>query len=82
MLFVLIAEINPDFAKYCCQKVMNMLMHPMSALAVFVRTVDLGSFAAVGAEVELTASGISRIVTRLERRIGARLLHRTTRGWC
>ena len=58
---------------------MNMLMHPMSDLAVFVRTVDLGSFAAVGAEVELTASGVSRIVTRLERRIGAKLLHRTTR---
>ena len=58
---------------------MNMLMHPMSDLAAFVRTVDLGSFAAVGAEVELTASGVSRIVTRLERRIGAKLLHRTTR---
>ncbi len=57
---------------------MNM-MHPMSDLAVFVRTVDLGSFAAVGAETELTASGVSRIVTRLERRIGAKLLHRTTR---
>jgi DNA-binding transcriptional LysR family regulator len=56
-----------------------MNMHPMSDLAVFVRTVDLGSFAAVGAEVELTASGVSRIVTRLERRIGAKLLHRTTR---
>jgi DNA-binding transcriptional LysR family regulator len=58
---------------------MNMLMHPMSDLAAFVRTVDLGSFAAVGTEVELTASGVSRIVTRLERRIGAKLLHRTTR---
>lgn len=58
---------------------MNMLMHPMSDLAAFVRTVDLGSFAAVGAEVELTASGVSRIVSRLERRLGAQLLHRTTR---
>ncbi|MEP6837333.1 MAG: LysR family transcriptional regulator [Bradyrhizobium sp.] len=48
-------------------------------LAVFVRTVDLGSFAAVGAEFELTASGVSRIVTRLEGRLGAKLLHRTTR---
>src|SRR3954452_19292409 len=56
-----------------------MLMHPMSDLAAFVRTVDLGSFAAVGTEVELTASGVSRIVTRLERRIGAKLLHRTRR---
>jgi DNA-binding transcriptional LysR family regulator len=55
---------------------MNMLMPPISDLAVFVRTVDL---AAVGAEIELTASGVSRIVTKLERRLGAKLLHRTTR---
>ena len=79
VLFVLGMEINLTFEKHSYQKVMNMLMHPMSDLAVFVRTVDLGSFAAVGTEVELTASGVSRIVTRLERRIGAKLLHRTTR---
>lgn len=54
-------------------------MHPMSDLAIFVRTIDLGTFAAVGAESGLTASGISRIVTRLESRLGAKLLHRTTR---
>lgn len=66
-----------DFDIHSCRKVMN--MHPMSDLAVFVRTADLGSFAAVGAELELTASGVSRVVSRLERRLGARLLHRTTR---
>ncbi|WP_291844144.1 LysR family transcriptional regulator [Bradyrhizobium sp.] len=58
---------------------MNKVVHPLPDLAVFVRTVDLGSFAAVGSELELTASGVSRIVTRLERRLGAKLLHRTTR---
>lgn len=50
-----------------------------SDIACFVRTVDLGSFAAVGAEIGLTASGVSRIVTRLEDRLGVKLLHRTTR---
>ncbi len=54
-------------------------MHPMSDIAFFVRTIDLGTFAAVGAEAGLTASGVSRVVTRLERRLGAKLLHRTTR---
>ena len=54
-------------------------MHPMSDIALFVRTVDLATFAAVGAEAGLTASGVSRVVTRLERRLGAKLLHRTTR---
>jgi DNA-binding transcriptional LysR family regulator len=56
-----------------------MNMHQLSDLAVFVRTIDLGTFAAVGAESGLTASGVSRILTRLERRLGAKLLHRTTR---
>lgn len=45
----------------------------------FVRTVDLGSFAAVGVEIGLTPSGVSRIVTRLEDRVGVKLIHRTTR---
>jgi DNA-binding transcriptional LysR family regulator len=54
-------------------------VHPTSDIAFFARTVDLGTFAAVGAEAGLTASGVSRIVTRLESRLGAKLLHRTTR---
>ena len=45
----------------------------------FVKTVDLGSFAAVGTEIGLTPSGVSRIVTRLEDRVGVKLIHRTTR---
>ena len=48
-------------------------------IAVFVRTVDLGSFAAAGHEASLSASAVARIVTRLEARLGAQLLTRTTR---
>lgn len=51
----------------------------ISDIECFVRTADLGSFAAVGSEVGLTPSGVSRIVTRLEDRLGVKLLHRTTR---
>ena len=54
-------------------------MHPTSDIAYFVRTVDLGTFAAVGAEAGVTASAVSRIISRLEARLGAKLLHRTTR---
>ena len=54
-------------------------MHPVSDIAVFVRTIELGSFAAVSQELGLTSSGVSRIVSRLEDRLGAKLLHRTTR---
>jgi DNA-binding transcriptional LysR family regulator len=49
------------------------------AIAIFVRVIDLGSFAAVAAECGLTPSGVSRIVSRLEDRLGVQLLHRTTR---
>lgn len=45
----------------------------------FVATVRLGSFAAVAAEKGVTASGIGKSVTRLEERLGTKLLHRTTR---
>ena len=54
-------------------------MNPAGELATFLRVVDLGSFAAAAAEAGITASGLSRIVTRLETRLGVKLLHRTTR---
>jgi len=54
-------------------------MHPSSDISVFVRTIDLGTFAAVSQELKMTPSGVSRIISRLERHLGAKLLHRTTR---
>jgi DNA-binding transcriptional LysR family regulator len=48
-------------------------------IATFVRVADAGSFAAVAAETGLTPSGVSKIVSRLEDRLGVKLMHRTTR---
>jgi DNA-binding transcriptional LysR family regulator len=48
-------------------------------IQIFVRVVDRGSFAAVAEETGLTPSGISKIVSRLEDRLGVKLLQRTTR---
>jgi DNA-binding transcriptional LysR family regulator len=48
-------------------------------IAIFVRTIDLGSFAAVGAERGLSASAVARIVSRLESRVDTKLLARSTR---
>jgi DNA-binding transcriptional LysR family regulator len=59
--------------------VANPNMQATDDIATFVRTIDLGTFAAVGAEAGLTASAVARIVTRLEARLGAKLLARTTR---
>ncbi|MGJ4952078.1 LysR family transcriptional regulator [Bradyrhizobium sp. HKCCYLS20291] len=54
-------------------------MNLESDIAVFVRIIELGTFAATAAELRMTSSGVSRIITRLEGRMGARLLHRSTR---
>jgi len=54
-------------------------VHLAGDIAAFVRVVDLGTFAAVADELGLTASGVSKAVTRLEARIGVKLLHRSTR---
>ena len=48
-------------------------------MRVFVRVVEKASFSAAAEEFEMTPSAVSRLITRLEKRLGARLLHRTTR---
>lgn len=48
-------------------------------MAAFVRAVELGAFSAAARELEVTPSALSKLVTRLEDRLGVRLLHRTTR---
>jgi DNA-binding transcriptional LysR family regulator len=48
-------------------------------MTAFVRSVDTGSFSAAARELKLTPSALSKLVTRLEDRLGARLLQRTTR---
>ncbi|MEM8836828.1 MAG: LysR family transcriptional regulator [Pseudomonadota bacterium] len=53
--------------------------HLAPEIATFVRVVDLGSFAAVADEANVTSSGTSRAISRLEASLGAKLLHRTTR---
>lgn len=48
-------------------------------LGVFTRVAERGSFAAAAADLDLTPSAASKIVSRLEARLGVRLLVRTTR---
>ncbi len=54
-------------------------MDSLSDIAVFVQVVDCGSFTAAAERLRLSKSVISKYVTRLEERLGARLLNRTTR---
>jgi DNA-binding transcriptional LysR family regulator len=48
-------------------------------LEVFHCVVKHGSYAKAAEELKLSPSGVSRLVTRLEEKLGARLLQRTTR---
>jgi DNA-binding transcriptional LysR family regulator len=48
-------------------------------MEVFARVVDLGGFSAAARALRMTPSAINKLVTRLEARLGARLLTRSTR---
>ena len=49
-------------------------------MQVFAETVRQGSFSAAGRALRLSPSAVSKLVTRLEQRLGVRLLTRTTRA--
>ena len=51
----------------------------LTGIAAFVQAVDSGSFAVAAERMNLTRSAVAKRVARLERRLGARLFHRTTR---
>jgi DNA-binding transcriptional LysR family regulator len=51
----------------------------LSGLAVFAQVVDSGGFSAAARTLGLTPSAVSKQIGLLEDRLGARLLHRTTR---
>ena len=48
-------------------------------MRAFVRSVELGGFSAAARDLDLTPSALSKLVTRLEDRLGVRLMNRTTR---
>lgn len=55
-------------------------MEDFSAISVFVRVVEAKSFSSAAQHLEMTPSGVSRAISRLEETLGARLFFRSTRS--
>ncbi len=54
-------------------------MDSLGELSVFTKVVDAGGFSAAARKLNRSKSTVSKLVSRLENRLGARLLNRTTR---
>ena len=55
-------------------------MYAVDDMTVFVRVVERGSLSAAGRELRLSPAVVSARITKLESRLGVRLLNRTTRS--
>jgi DNA-binding transcriptional LysR family regulator len=51
----------------------------LAEMRVFVRAIERGTFAVAASDLGLTPSAVSKLVGRLEARLGVRLINRTTR---
>jgi len=51
----------------------------LAEMRVFVRAIERGTFAVAASDLGLTPSAVSKLVSRLEARLGVRLVNRTTR---
>lgn len=55
-------------------------MNQLLAMRAFVRVVETGSFSRAADQLALPRSTVSKLVTDLERHLGSKLMHRTTRA--
>jgi DNA-binding transcriptional LysR family regulator len=51
----------------------------VTGMAIFERVAERGSFAGAAEDVGLSPSAVAKLITRLEHRLGVRLINRTTR---
>ena len=56
------------------------LMDRIQAVRLFIRVVDLGSFSKAAADLGIGQPSATKLVAQMEKRLGSRLLHRSTHG--
>jgi len=54
-------------------------MHDLSIMPVFAAVIDQGSFSKAAEKLDITKSAVSKRITGLEKQLGVKLLHRSTR---
>jgi DNA-binding transcriptional LysR family regulator len=57
----------------------NRSVDQLSEMRAFVRAIERGTFAGAAGDLRLTPSAVSKLIARLEARLGVRLVNRTTR---
>src|SRR6187399_1332044 len=55
------------------------MINAANEMGVFERVIERGNFAAAAQDVGLSPSAVSKLILRLEQRLGVRLINRTTR---
>lgn len=55
-------------------------MDRIQAIRLFIRVVDLGSFSKAAADLGIGQPSATKLVARMEKQLGSRLLHRSTHG--
>ena len=56
------------------------MIENLAALATFVRVAEARSFNAAASQLGVSGPAVSKTIARLERQLGAKLFHRTTRS--